>query len=456
MAGGWFTPDRLIGKLLPDNAGDEIHRSRMLAVITLVLLTVTTLIAVLDVVVGLVEGSVESRDLLLSVVGVPVTGVALWFNRKGSGQVAAWLVVSYLLTVALLRTYLEGHPPFDPPGATSLLLTVVVAVAVLEWRNAWLMLVITSVFYAALNILWLRGALPPPSRPPSPSLAGFVVITWITSAIIVMLIIHSLLTALRYRAEVLEQRVVERTAEITEASKQLRTLSRVKDEFLANVSHELRTPITNLKLHQYLIEKNPVKTARYLEVIRRETERLERIVEDLLQLSRLDQEQVNMRLEPININALAELCINDRVPLAEQRGLTLTFSQEPDPPLTMADKDLLGQVLSVLLTNAINYTPSGGEISVSTHTRETEGMRWVGLSVRDTGPGIPPDERPRVFERFYRGQIALKTGTPGTGLGLAIAREIMERHRGRIEVTSEDGPQQGTSFSIWLPVEGER
>jgi signal transduction histidine kinase len=109
--------------------------------------------------------------------------------------------------------------------------------------------------------------------------------------------------------------------------------------------------------------------------------------------------------------------------------------------------------LSILLSNALNYVPAGGQVTVSTHTSESGGQDWVQFSVSDTGPGIAAEEQAMVFERFTRGIAGRVSGTPGTGLGLSIAREIVDRHQGRIEVSSEGVPGKGATFTVWLPVQ---
>jgi PAS domain S-box-containing protein len=232
-------------------------------------------------------------------------------------------------------------------------------------------------------------------------------------------------------------------------------VERLKDEFVSNVSHELRSPITSLKLRQHLIETHthPKKLEHHLSVIRRETARLERTIDDLLYLSRLDQRQVEPDLTLVDLNTLAGQYVADRAPLAEEKGLTLTFASEPNLPPVRADEGLLGQVVSILLTNAIGYTPAGGQVTVSTRSCYLDGKRWVGFDVSDTGPGIPLAEQPRLFERFFRGKVGQASGVSGTGLGLAIAREIVERHKGRLEVESEGIPGKGAKFTVWLPVD---
>lgn len=233
----------------------------------------------------------------------------------------------------------------------------------------------------------------------------------------------------------------------------LKEVERMKDEFVSNVSHELRTPITSLKLHHYLLGVNPDKRDTYMESLEREIERLADIIENLLMLSRMDQDRISLELAPLNINTLLAQYESDRAVMAENRGLALTCHAIPDLPPVQADHGLLGQVLSILLTNAITYTPRGGRVEIRALQRAGNGRCEVGFSVTDTGHGIPLEEQPYVFDRFFRGQIAKDTGSAGTGLGLAIASEIVERHGGQIEVTSSGRPGEGASFRVWLPAD---
>jgi signal transduction histidine kinase len=250
----------------------------------------------------------------------------------------------------------------------------------------------------------------------------------------------------------LEQRVLDRTAALQQANERLQALSQLKDEFVSNVSHELRTPLTSLKMRHYLVRTHPDQVERHLEVMERETERLHRTIEDLLQLSRLDQQRIEFSLLPTAINAVIGSYVADRELAVRARGLTLNFEARPDLPFVLADKGLLEQTLAILLTNAINYTPSGGLITVRTLMQIADGKVWAGFSVADSGPGISPADQQRLFERFFRGETARASGVAGTGLGLAIAREIIDRHGGRIEVESSGIPGEGTRFTVWLPV----
>ncbi len=232
----------------------------------------------------------------------------------------------------------------------------------------------------------------------------------------------------------------------------LKAAQRAKDEFVANVSHELRTPITGIKLSYSLLSMNPERRDVYMERMGREINRLNELIEDLLRLTRLEQGRVELALGSVDLNTLGSQLVDDRTPVAETRQLSLTFEAEPGLEPVTADAGLLGQAVSVLLTNSINYTSAGGKIVVKVVERTELGKRWSGLSVSDTGPGITPDEQPKLFTRFYRGAAGRASGAPGTGLGLSIARQIVERHSGKLELYSQGIPGKGTTFTIWLPV----
>lgn len=250
--------------------------------------------------------------------------------------------------------------------------------------------------------------------------------------------------------EELEQRVAARTSELQAANERLTALSRLKDEFLANVSHELRTPITSIMLYHSMIESKPEQAEQYIKPLRRETSRLAHLIEDLLSLSRLEQGRTPFNPTALNLNRLVRDYVADRAPLAAQRQLTLTMEPDDSLPVVQADEQMLGQVVSVLLTNALNYTPMNGEIKVRLQAETRQSQVWAGFSVQDTGPGLTPEDQKRIFERFFRGKAGRESSAPGTGLGLAIAREIVERHGGRIEVQSE-GAGKGATFIVWLP-----
>jgi signal transduction histidine kinase len=253
-------------------------------------------------------------------------------------------------------------------------------------------------------------------------------------------------------AEELELRVAERTAELQDALKKSQEADRLKSEFIANVNHELRTPLTNLILYYQMLRAQPnIKTEERLNVVGRELQRLRSLIEELLTLSRFDLGQVTIRHLPCDLNALIRTLVNDRQSLAEERGLELKLNLQSSLQPVWLDEAAIIQALSNLLTNAMNYTPRGGSILVSTMIDMKENDNWAGFQVEDTGRGIDEEEIPHLFERFYRGRAGHESGAPGTGLGLAIVKQVVEHHQGRINVGKAYGGV-GAVFTIWLPL----
>jgi PAS domain S-box-containing protein len=234
----------------------------------------------------------------------------------------------------------------------------------------------------------------------------------------------------------------------------LKEVDRLKSQFVSDVSHELRTPLTNIRLYLDLLARSPddpVRSNRYLETLSRESERLASLIDDLLSLSRLDAEAVPFDPKPLDIESLLRALADDRKTMAAKRGINLSMDPHASSPMTVGDERLLSQVFTNLLTNAMNYTPDGGEIVLRTDELSEDGKTWVLVVVEDTGLGITQEELPMIFGRFFRGSASHATNAPGTGLGLAICKEIVERHSGRITVASEGIPGQGSCFTVWLP-----
>ncbi len=260
----------------------------------------------------------------------------------------------------------------------------------------------------------------------------------------------SLYEQVRRNVEELEARVQERTALLEEALEQAKSADRTKAQFVADVSHELRTPLTNIGLYLDLLEMGREdRRSEYMSILRRETERLGSLIEQLLTISEYDADQVDLKKEMTDLNTLIRVLVGDRARLIGSRELQLEVNTAPDLPRVPADPQQLMRVMTNLLNNATNYTPPGGKITLETGQRTSEGQRWVSFSVTDTGPGIPEDEKPRVFDRFFRGIVGRASGLPGTGLGLAICKEIVERHGGQIALATGGG--KGTKVTVWLP-----
>jgi len=175
-----------------------------------------------------------------------------------------------------------------------------------------------------------------------------------------------------------------------------------------------------------------------------------RLVEDILQISRIDAGRLDIKPRPTPLNELTEVAVASHQVLTQDRGLTLEHRPAEPGPVALVDPQQMMQVLNNLVRNAINYTPEGRKVMISTGKDEAEGRVWATLTVADTGIGIPEEELPHIFERFFRGDEPRQMQVPGTGLGLAIVKEIVELHGGRVTVESLMG--EGSTFTVWLPV----
>ncbi len=229
----------------------------------------------------------------------------------------------------------------------------------------------------------------------------------------------------------------------------LKELDRLKTKFVSNVSHELRTPLTNIKTYITLLERGrEEKRERYLQVLHQETDRLTRLIQDLLNISRLDSQPLPEQIEPLDPRQLIKDVFDTFTAKAEARQIHFRESLPAHLPSVRMERRHLEQLMTNLLGNAFAYTVKGGAIAIEAgHPDEGQGLIWVRVS--DNGSGIPPEDMPRLFDRFFRGQTAVDSGVSGTGLGLAICKEIVDRYKGKIEV--ESMPGAGSRFTIWLP-----
>ena len=227
-------------------------------------------------------------------------------------------------------------------------------------------------------------------------------------------------------------------------------LDRMRKEFVANVSHELRTPLTTIKSYtETLLDgalENKEHAINFLKVIDSESERMTRLVKDLLQLSKLEYDSIQWNMKKISVYRIVSECVYRMNISAEQKNQILEFNSDLDIPEIMGDRDRIEQVIVNILSNAIKYTPDNGKIVINLSLEENNIM----VKVADNGIGIPKEDLPRLFERFYRVDKARSRMLGGTGLGLSIARQIVEAHKGKIKIQSEYG--QGTQVFISLPV----
>jgi len=229
----------------------------------------------------------------------------------------------------------------------------------------------------------------------------------------------------------------------------LKELDRLKDQFVSRIGHELRTPLANVSLYLDLLEHGKdEKRPQYMRVLRNETARLQKLVNGFLEMSELDAEATPLQRAPVDINVLIAQLVAEHSERAAEHNLQLDTQLAPDLPPALADTMWMRRVITILLQNALAYTPDGGRIGVMTGIQKEEDQEWVTFSVRDTGPGVLPEEMPHLFERFYRGAVANNFTVPGAGLGLSICKAVLDRLEGRIKVESQPG--HGATFSVWL------
>jgi two-component system, OmpR family, phosphate regulon sensor histidine kinase PhoR len=231
---------------------------------------------------------------------------------------------------------------------------------------------------------------------------------------------------------------------------ELRKLERVRRDFVANVSHEFRTPLTAIQgFAETLLAgaiDDPQNRTRFLEIILEHSRRLARLTEDLLVLSKMDAERLELEIRRLSVSQLIESCLETAQRRAAEKDLEISVNAPQRLPDIAGDRRRLAEVLQNLLDNAIQYTLPGGQIMLSAETSGDE----VVLTVSDTGIGIPQADQPRIFERFYRVDAARSREAGGTGLGLAIAKHLVEVHGGRLWVESEVG--QGSQFHFSVPL----
>jgi two-component system phosphate regulon sensor histidine kinase PhoR len=230
---------------------------------------------------------------------------------------------------------------------------------------------------------------------------------------------------------------------------ELRRLEQARREFASNVSHELKTPLTSIQAYADALLDGALDDSAvnrgFVERILEQTERLHRLILDLLNLARIESDDHGLEVTAVDLNAAVEQVVPQHLSVAESRRLTLRLELAPVAPIVTADPDALRTVLDNLVRNAINYTPPGGNVTVRTLLRE----RAPCLEVQDTGIGIPREHQQRIFERFYRVDKARSREVGGTGLGLSIVKHFVEHFGAVVELESEQG--RGSLFRVRWP-----
>ncbi len=228
---------------------------------------------------------------------------------------------------------------------------------------------------------------------------------------------------------------------------ELRQLQSMRQEFIGNISHELRTPLASIKVLAETLQEaardDPAAARGFLGRIEDAVESMAQLVEELVELSRIETGQAELRLEEVDLHLVAQEVQAAMKPQADRKGVGLEVGPAPDLPPARADAEKIRRVLTNLVHNAIKFTPAGGTVTMSTGAEEGT----VVVRVTDTGIGIPADDISRVFERFYK--VDKSRSGEGTGLGLAIAKHVVQAHSGTIWAESQEG--KSSTFAFTLP-----
>lgn len=400
---------------------------------------------------------------------VPATSVLDWISvpERASQFLGIRLATSAVAMVGLALTYwkpLQRHPVAFGAGGP-LLSAMAIEVMILSLDGP------SSPYYAGLNLCILAYAVLFTCKwQHSLLVSGLVVLIWLIPAApravegsldwktsfsnLVFLfdtaVIAVASAVIRYRSAEREHRtrsmLAKTSSELSESLQQLRELDRLKNEFFANISHELRTPLTLIlsPVEDLLTQPLTADLSTPLRIVRRNAQRLLRLIDDLLDLARLDGGGLRLNVADVNIGDLVLRVVEAARPAAEARSQTLEGPSPPSSSIIFGDPHRLEIILTNLIGNAMKFTPEGGRIAVSMAT----GDQWVEVHVKDTGPGIAKDKQERVFDRFYQVEGSERRSQGGAGIGLPLARSLAELHGGELKVESDLG--QGSTFILKL------
>ncbi|RIK24449.1 MAG: hypothetical protein DCC51_00040 [Anaerolineae bacterium] len=233
---------------------------------------------------------------------------------------------------------------------------------------------------------------------------------------------------------------------------EIREVERMRDDLFQGITHELHTPLATILMYSRLLRegktRHPEKAERFLGVIERESDRLQRMIRQMLDLAKLDAQELNRTPQPVSLNTVFEEILPPLADRAVQKGLLYRHRIESDLPLVLGNLEVYGEIISILLDNAIKYTPSGSIIVNARHEND-----MVIIEIFDDGIGIPPEAINYLFKPFYRAQTAVERGIAGTGLGLYMVKEYLRVYNGQIAVQSTPG--KGSAFIIKLPIASE-
>ncbi len=416
---------------------DDARRRRLLNVILLGVTVVTVILIIVSTFI-IPTDQKDGNFAFLAPLFVLFNYGLYILNRRFSGILASLIFISFLTIMIIF-----SDAPEELVAGRSLFFFSVPIVFASVLLQPWMSFGIALVCSLASIILATQANIGINTF----AIGGFLVLamfSWLSA--------NGIQTALRELRMVnreLDERVARRTEELAVANERLKELDKLRSKFVADVSHELRTPVGNLVAYLEMFEskwQDPVRGKRYLEVLQEETSRLQKMVTSVLNLSRIDLGITKEELAELNINEIAEQVFIAHQTRAETHGLTLNYEPMQNLPSIFADKNQINQVFNNIIGNAVNYTMKDGKVNVKTYAE----MDKVVFEVSDTGIGIPKEDIPYLFERFYRGNNAGSSTIAGSGLGLAITKEIVDSYHGVIEVKSV--LNEGTTFRILFPV----
>jgi signal transduction histidine kinase len=425
---------RIINVNVPDP--DDARRRRLLNIILVGVTSTTVILLVLGLLYSGTD-TLSSRFLLFGPLFIGLNFGLYVINRRYSGLLASLIFIG-MLTILIVFS----DSPGELVAGRSLFFFSIPIVFASVLLRPWMSFAIALACSIAIVILSFQASLTINTF----AIGGFLLLalfSWLSATGI-----DNALAELRNINRELDDRVERRTEELAQANEQLKELDRLRSKFVADVSHELRTPVGNLVAYLEMLEEkmtDPERRKRYLKVLQEETTRLQKMVNSVLNLSRLELGSVKQDFSALDLSEIAEQVIIAHQLRAETHGLKLTYELDKALPAVWADRSQINQVFNNIIGNSVNYTMQDGTVNVKTYSE----IDKVVFEVSDTGIGIPIEDFPYLFDRFYRGKNTGSSTIAGTGLGLAITKEIVEAYNGTIEVTSE--LDKGTIFRIIFP-----
>ena len=427
----------------------------------LLVIAATGTAAICLVVLGLtlIFGNKEtlSQDILIGILGGVVGGGTLRLSYKGHNQTAARLLVGFAFTATALMLYAEGHPGNDTTNTLGLLLSAILATALLGRRSGWITLGIASLFYILLNVLWLHDYLPEPNRPFNASEVSYLTITWIFIAMLIMIVIDGALNSLEKRTKATEA-LMESNQRAENTRRELETLrlsldkekemAQLREQLMLTIAHEIRTPLAVIKMsnsfvHKYWERVSSQKLNEKMKTVDVQVNHLNKMLDNLNLVVRARRNYLEYQPQAVDAATFCETLINEMESIIKPSH-QLSFRKVSHVRPSLLDQDLLRHILTNLLTNAIKYSPDGGKIILNLGQEDQQ----LIFQISDEGVGIPPENQAQMFKPFYRAQNVGMIR--GVGLGLAIVKEAVDLHDG--EIHCESTVDKGTTFTIVLPV----